>query len=388
MIHAQPGGEVFVAREGEPLRSIGRVVSAEWNLNGPSGVTVDVTPDVRGFRRAILDSMVRSVPAPPRNPGKLADYPSRVEHARAHRLRSEIRRRDRRRARTGRAPIQLGARSRPRMLEFTNALAVAGQAFARAGQAVRAFAEHLEPALVETQRRINDMVAAASLATVPHRFMAGAWDDAEGATPQGTIRDDVAAYQRRVEAEFAECARARRDQALAGPYITMDELRRQLEEVDYLAEERAEHYRRAFERIRDRATVNWPRRYATGGVIHERRDPDDDSIPVRISPGEVWCTPEMARRVAPGLLRQINASSATDELEQIQDGLEDLIGWRPGIAHVFAFPRPDDVTHHDRYLGEGALERDETSSVHSTDSSGTGAVWSDLMSRIDDLIEE
>jgi len=39
------------------------------------------------------------------HPGPLAAYPSRAAHARAHRVAAERRRRDRRRARTGRKPI-------------------------------------------------------------------------------------------------------------------------------------------------------------------------------------------------------------------------------------------------------------------------------------------
>ena len=50
--------------------------------------------------------------------------------------------------------------------------------------------------------------------------------------------------------------------------------------------------------------------------------------------------------------------------------------------------RGPDVTHYDRRLGDGALRRDETSGPHSSDSSGGGAVWSDLMARIDDLVGE
>ncbi len=64
----------------------------------------------------------------------------------------------------------------------------------------------------------------------------------------------------------------------------------------------------------------------------------------------------------------------------------DFETWRRGVEADTAQTR--DVTHYDRRLGEGALERDETSSVHSSDSSGTGVVWSDLMATIDDLIEE
>jgi hypothetical protein len=171
---------------------------------------IDIVPHTAGFRRAVLDGLnarcrcavVPIAPARPNQPGKLDEYPSRVEHARAHRRATELRRRDRRRKRTGREPIQ----------------------------------------------------------------------------------------------------------------------------------------------------------------------------------------PAAIRRYGP-LLQQINSRSARREFDQIQDGLEELIGWRPAVTHVFALTPPDpEITHHDRYLGEGALDRDETSSVHSTDSSGTGGSWADFLARLDDVI--
>jgi hypothetical protein len=104
----------------------------------------------------------------PDRPGTLAEYPSRVEHARAHRLRSEIRRRDRRRARTGRPPSRLDGRTRPCTSEITNAIAQLGPAFAAAGQAVRRLAEEFEPAMAAMQRRINeDIQALAAITAIP-----------------------------------------------------------------------------------------------------------------------------------------------------------------------------------------------------------------------------
>lgn len=314
-----------------------------WRDPDAEVVHIDIRPDVRGLQRHCRCALVSIGRASSRPPGKLDEYPTRAEHARARRLRSERLRRNRRRARAGRAPIRLRGRAWPRMLEITNALASAGPAFARAGQAVRQFSEGIGPDLAAMQRRINEDMQALAAMTAPHRFMAG------------TVLQHA-------DAELTESGRARRDQALASPYITADELW-DVAAPDQTEQERVARYRRYVENRRVVYEVDGlltPMQFATGGVIHERRDPDDDSIPVQISPGEVWAPP-LAARHHEQLLRALNRSNTL---------------------------RVDrDVTHHDRLLGQGALDRDETSGRHSLDSSGSGAVWSDLMARIDDLVD-
>jgi hypothetical protein len=380
------------------------------------GERFDMLPQAPGFGSRCRRTVVPVAPVRPDRPGKLAEYPSRVEHARAHRLRSEIRRRDRRRARTGRDPIRMRGRTRPRMLEITNAMASLGPAFARAGQAVQRLAEEFEPALAAMQQHINEVVQAAAMASVPRRFMAGA-------SPEWTLYDDVAAYRRFVEADLTESERARREQALAGPYITVDDLRRQMAEAEQQDAELAEHYLRAFERIRPSAMADGgsirPRELPrpvlddhgnfvgmrtpdvrSGGFISPSRALDNDTIPVRLGVGEVRVSRDALDRYGVEFFQRLNG---VHDLTEVRD---EAAG--PDVVHVYPMSatgrrvgpcpcshcrstsavRLRDITHHDRWLGEGNLDRDETSSVHSTDSSGTGAVWSDLMTRIDNLIEE
>jgi hypothetical protein len=244
------------------------------------------------------------------------------------------------------------------MLEITNAFTSSGEVFARAGRAVSEFVQGMVNS--DSFRRMQELAEQSFVEAVQRDTPAGRI--AEG----GVTYDDLVVMQRRIN-ETVQAAAAgsvpHRFMVGTSPEWTL------CDDVEASS-----------------------RRYASGGVVSPPRAPDDDTIPVRISPGEIWCTPDMARRAAPGLLQHLNAPTRTDptrvELDAIQDGLEELIGWRPAVAHVFALaPADPEITHHDRYLGEGALEPDETSSTHSTDSSGTGAVWSDLMTRIDNLIE-
>lgn len=74
-------------------------------------------------------------------PGKLSAYPSRVEHARAHRLAAERNRRNRRCAREGR-PVPGGFQS-ARTVTWTMSVDLSGftAAFERAGQAIRRLGE-------------------------------------------------------------------------------------------------------------------------------------------------------------------------------------------------------------------------------------------------------
>jgi hypothetical protein len=338
-------------------------------------VFVEVQPRMHGFRRAILNGMVRANNlAAPRRPGKLGEYPSRVAHARAHRLRSEIRRRDRRRARTGRPPIRPATYPILPSHMWLRAMDQAADLAAAATATIRAF----ERAVVPMREAMQEFAESLRYA-IPHRFMAGT-------APEGTLFDDVAAYRRRVEGELTESGRARREQALAGPYITADELRRQMAEAEQQEAERADRYRRELARLRARdgdaeaalemVRRHGPRPFASGGVIHERREPDDDIVPVRIAgfiPVERWMLDDFGNPVGEQNERDFRAVART--LGPPLGDLPDAATWR------------GDVMHHDRYLGEGNLDRDETSSVHSTDSSGTGAVWTDLMTRIDDLVD-
>ncbi len=112
-------------------------------------------------------------------------------------------------------------------------------------------------------------------------------------------------------------------------------------------------------------TVERVREWAQGGYIRPPGSLPGDAVPVRVSPGAAYVPADAVRRLGPDLFARIG-------------------GITPG--RVFGIGR--DITHRDRLLGEGALQRDETSSVHSLDSSGGGAVWSDLISRIDELVDE
>lgn len=424
MIRIQSGGEVFVAREGERLQPIGRVVSVEWNLNRPNVIDVEQTRPIIGYdpaapeqpyMTAIVRGLAHGVARRRRRPGKLNEthedfltlqthrrYPKRIDLARERHRLAELNRRDRRRRRTGRAAIGLQGpvevRTRlPRVqiappeidghlrliadqwatlqVRMNAAVRDIGRSFAAMSQA---FANAFNRSTLEgMQRRINETVRAAAAGSIPHRFMAGT-------TPEWTVRDESAHWLQHACAELTESGRACRQQMLAGPYITTDEL---LRELEYAESRRADRERYYNERIRG-GQIARQTRLATGGFVSPPCASDDDSIPAFLSPGEVYSSPEAIRRYGP-LLQQINSRSARTEFDQIQDGLEELIGWRPAVAHVFALTPPDpEITHHDRYLGEGALERDETSSVHSTDSSGTGGSWADFLARLDDAIGE
>jgi hypothetical protein len=317
-------------------------------------VHIDIGPCTHGFHQACRSALARLDPAATRTPGALAEYPSRVEHARARRRHTALRRRDRRRARTGRPALASTRRpARLRTPEFTNALAGLSAAFTQVGQAAALMSrglgeagarvvsdapqlqERLEQSLMESFvqhqpvietnvlpewldidaicRMYDETDQSATERTAAFRRLAAVWPRRRairGAVPASTIYDDVMAYRRSVYRQFA-----------------------------------------------------------SGGLIGPPRAADDDSIPVRISPGEVWAGPEAVRRYGP-LLQALNRP-----------------GSPLGPGRIRVVPPTRDVTHYDRYLGEGALERDETSSIHSTDSSGTGAVWSDLMARIDDLVD-
>lgn len=139
---------------------------------GPDDVVfVEIRPRMHSFQEAFHRVFALADRQSIRSPGKLGEYPNRAAHARAHRRATELRRRDRRRARTGRPPIRTAAipRSGPRMLEITNALAPWGTSFHRAGQTAWQFSE----GIVEMQRRINESVQALAAMSVPLRFMAG-----------------------------------------------------------------------------------------------------------------------------------------------------------------------------------------------------------------------
>jgi hypothetical protein len=274
---------------------------------------IDIRPDVRGLHRHCRNALVSIGRASFRPPGKLDEYPTRVEHARAHRLHAERRRRDRRRARSGRGPIRLATSPRRRsMLPLAMRQQVAG------------FVASRDRALRRLQDSINAMV-------VPL------------------------------------------NEAMAALGYAFDQ-------AGHLA--------------------SWPARFATGGVIHEHRDPDDDTILAFISPGEAYVPPAALERYGPGLFQRLNGPGPTYVYPLADDdahsvGEQNECDFR-AVARTLGPPLgelPDaatwrgDVMHRDRYLGEGNFDRDETSSVHSTDSSGTGAVWTDLMDRIDDLID-
>ena len=266
---------------------------------GPDGiVVVEVRPRMHGLNAALRNALARLDGQTNRPPGPLDEYPSRAAHARAHRLRSEVRRRDRRRARTGRPPIRLRGRTRPRMLEITNALAPASPAFARVGQAVRRLAEEFEPALAAMQQRINEAVQALAAVSMPHRFTAGA-------SPEWTAYDDVAAWRQRVDVELTESGRARREAELA------------------------EHYQQqAFERPRARAAVNWPHNPARhGGCVSPPCDPDDDTIRVRLGAGEVRVSREAVERYGAEFFQQLNG---VHDLTEVRD---EAAG--PDVVHVY-----------------------------------------------------
>jgi len=83
-------------------------------------------------------------------PGKLSAYPSRVEHARAHRLAAERARRNRRCARKGRP--EPGGLLSTRTVTWTMSVDLSGitAAFERAGQAIRRLGEGIST-VVQTQ---------------------------------------------------------------------------------------------------------------------------------------------------------------------------------------------------------------------------------------------
>jgi hypothetical protein len=358
MIRTQLGGEVFVAREGEPLQSIGRVVGVEWNLNRPAVVDVEQTRPLLGYdpaepQQPYLSAMVRSraygVPRRRYRPGKLSEtrvnfltlqsrkrYPKRIDLARERRRLAELNRRDRRRRRTGRPRIGLQG---PVEVQTR---------YPRVQIAPPLIEGHLQ--LIVDQMagltvRMNVAVAEAARA-----FTATALAFADSHAFRRSLLDDLMHYRRRVMLGAGEQPHP------AADWLDVDAVWREVTESD----QRAEHHRSRLAEHVERAGP-----FASGGMISPPRAPDDDTIPVRISPGEAWVTPDMARRWAPALLQMLNG---------------------PGTTLVHLFGR--DVTHRDRFLGDGGLDRDETSGRHSLDSSGKGAVWSDLMARIDDLVDE
>lgn len=308
-MRVQLGGEVSVAREGEQFQPIGRVAAMEWQRGGPMTVDVEQSRPIVGWdpaspQQPYFSVMIRGLAY---DVARRRYRPGKLDETHEDFMTLQAQRRYPKRvdlARERRRLAELNRRDRRRRRTGRPPIGLQGPVEVR----TRYRRVQIMPPLVEGHLQL--------------------------------IADQMAGVTVRMNAAVRELGRsfAAMSQAFAAANAFT---RSALEEV---------------------ATRSMPHRYATGGVVYERRDPDDDRVPVRISPGEVRVTPEMARRYGP-ILRAING------------------------GETILRPIGPDLTHYDRWLGEGALDCDETSSVHSTDSSGTGAVWSDLMARIDGLVD-
>jgi hypothetical protein len=58
-----------------------------------------------------------------------------------------------------------------------------------------------------------------------------------------------------------------------------------------------------------RLGIRRPAIYATGGIIHGPRDPDDDTVEVFISPGCAYLPPDVVEHYRPELLAALNGKS-------------------------------------------------------------------------------